>query len=216
MSFYDQSDGPSFFLKEEEPASAPLSYRIARTAASIISPRRQPDGEFAPEPQQQLYAVGKLLYWGQDRAGKWTGVITAGGYRWIFGARDTLCTELAEGMTVSFRSRLLEDFRGLGVADQVAPYEASQPRQQLPWSQPEPQPERPLPAQESPEELYGIIEFYGDEMASGLLSADGIKYSFGQIDIIKGVPSTGAFARFRAVAGDGPSELQRAVSVEIA
>src|SRR5437879_2895352 len=123
-------------------------------------------GEFAPtQPQQKPYLVGKLLNWNQSRDGTWRGVISSGGYRWTFGAKDILCkeTDLVEGITVSFRSLLPEDFRGLGFADQIEPYEeTSQP-------QPQPKPEtnsesRPqLPELSQPAPMTGVIQWYGSD-----------------------------------------------------
>jgi hypothetical protein len=121
--------------------------------------------ESAPAPPQQAYlSVGKLMHWRPSYvAGTWkyvSGVISSGGYRWTFGAKDILCkeTDLVEGTTVSFRSLMPEDFRGLGFADQIKPYEeTSQP-------QPQPKPEtnsesRPqLPELSQPAPMTGVIQ----------------------------------------------------------
>jgi hypothetical protein len=176
-------------------------------------------GEDAPVPQQQFYAVGKLLGWYQSRSGVWSGVIISNGYRWTFGAKDILCepADLREGQQVSFRSRLSEDSRGLGAADQVKPYEPSQPRQQLQPPQPEPQletsPERPQQCQRPDNRMLGLIEYWGDLSKTGILSTNnGEQFAFEESDVISGIPVAGLLATFRAVPGP---ELRHAVDIEV-
>ena len=200
---YDNSRSPGVFELPPDPPQEWVKF----------PPRVQYD------PQPGVYnSVGKVINWNLDRAGVWHGVLSSEGYRWQFGLKDLQgCseTDIHEGMYISFRSLYHEDNHGIGDADQVRPLRPGDQQQQP--KQPEP---RPSVSQQqferlvlgTAEEAYGVVAFYGSDSHIGFIDADGVRYKFSDVDVIRGVPTQGSMARFRAVAGDPP----RAIEVEIA
>ena len=122
MSYNPQYD-PVFEVEERPRIQNERSIRIVEESQPL-------------EPQRHRLQVGKILNCPYKlRSGEWLyGIVISDSGRWRFGAKDVLCSleDLKEGMVVSFRGLLPPDFRDIGYAGSVEPYDGSHQREPRP------------------------------------------------------------------------------------